>query len=397
MNKNGLLFLMLTMVMILSSCSTNSAKETEFTNEGIFCDLPSCLYNADDSVYAASDKVAAFVQAFPAQKMLETLDKMKSKKFRVTKYDGEKTDDAQILKLSSMNQLFIVEMKIPFKEFPDNCVMAYYDADDKVVALDLPSISDDVEEEANVSSLFYGYPQVDQENVLLGMKAFWLAYDKVVRAEIVHSDSLDAFTEKAQDYMSHVYQKLVEESNAKNDDDDFDDEDSKVSSKSETPVKEGIFGDIPDLFEQQIRFNCQHEFYPSQLRNEEMDKIVTPDKVQKVKDQILTKHIHTIDEEGLTKREAYIGWVQYENHYFSVNINVPVVDENVPIKAEFCDVNGNVLYTSYPTGNPEMGNVIINRGFLSIGSPASQEERLVEDAREAKKVAQVRIVRAKRR
>lgn len=47
----------------------------------------------------------------------------------------------------------------------------------------------------------------------LGMKAFWLAYDKVVRVEIVHSDSLDAFTEKAQDYMSHVYQKLVEESN----------------------------------------------------------------------------------------------------------------------------------------------------------------------------------------
>ena len=60
---------------------------------------------------------------------------------------------------------------------------------------------------------FYGYPQVDQENVLLGMKAFWLAYDKVVRAEIVHSDSLDAFTEQAQDYMSHVYQKLEEESN----------------------------------------------------------------------------------------------------------------------------------------------------------------------------------------
>lgn len=87
-------------VMILVSCSTNAGKETEFTNEGIFCDLPSCLYNADD----------------------------------------------------------------------------------KVVALDLPSISDDVEEEANVSSLFYGYPQVDQENVLLGMKAFWLAYDKVVRA-----------------------------------------------------------------------------------------------------------------------------------------------------------------------------------------------------------------------
>lgn len=113
--------------MILVSCSTNA----EFTNEGIFCDLPSCLYNADD----------------------------------------------------------------------------------KIVALDLPSISDDVEEEANVSSLFYGYPQVDQENVLLGMKAFWLAYDKVVRAEIVHSDSLDAFTEKAQDYMSHVCQKLVEESN----------------------------------------------------------------------------------------------------------------------------------------------------------------------------------------
>lgn len=47
----------------------------------------------------------------------------------------------------------------------------------------------------------------------LGMKAFWLAYDKVVRVEIVHSDSLDAFTEQAQDYMSHVYQKLVEESN----------------------------------------------------------------------------------------------------------------------------------------------------------------------------------------
>lgn len=130
MGKKSLL-LLVSGVMILVSCSTNAGKETEFTNEGIFCDLPSCLY----------------------------------------------------------------------------------DADDKVVALDLPSISDDVEEEANVSSLFYGYPQVDQENVLLGMKAFWLAYDKVVRAEIVHSDSLDAFTEKAQDYMSHVYQKLVEESN----------------------------------------------------------------------------------------------------------------------------------------------------------------------------------------
>lgn len=394
MVKNYLLILMV-MAMLLSSC--NGTKETEFTNEGIFCDLPSCLYNADDSMHAASDKVAAFVQAFPAQKILETLDKMKSNKFSVTKYDGEKTDDAQILKLSSMNQMLILEMKIPFKEFPEFCYLAYYDANDQVVALDLVTVSDDADEEANVSCLFNGYPQVEQENVLLGMKAFWLAHDKAVRAEIFHPDSLDSFTNKAQDYMSHIYQKLVDESNAKSAGDDGNDEDSKNSGKSKTPVKEGIFGDIPDLFEQQIRFNCQHEFYPSQLRNEEMDKIVTPEKVQKVKDQILTKHIHTVDEEGLTRSEAYIGWVQYENHYFSVNINVPVVDENVPIKAEFLDVNGNVLYTSYPTGNPEMGNVIINRGFLSIGSPASQEEKLVEDAREAKKVAQVRIVRANRR
>ena len=140
-------------------------------------------------------------------------------------------------------------------------------------------------------------------------------------------------------------------------------------------------------------FNCQHEFYPPQLRNEEMDKIVTPDKVQKVKDQILNKHIHTIDDDGITNGEAYIGSVQYENHYFSVDIYVPVADENVSIKAEFCDVDGNVLYTSYPTMKPRMGKVVINRGFLSLGVSASYEENLVDDAREVKKVAQVRIVR----
>lgn len=42
---------------------------------------------------------------------------------------------------------------------------------------------------------------------------------------------------------------------------------------------------------------------------------------------------------------------------------------------------------------PRMGKVVINRGFLSLGVSASHEENLVDDAREVKKVAQVRIVR----
>ena len=46
------LLLLVSGVMILVSCSTNAGKETEFTNEGIFCDLPSCLYDADDKVVA---------------------------------------------------------------------------------------------------------------------------------------------------------------------------------------------------------------------------------------------------------------------------------------------------------------------------------------------------------
>lgn len=396
MIKNGLLFLMSMIVMILSSCSTNSAKETEFTNEGIFCDLPSCLFQAYDSMNVASAKLDALRSVFPPQKMIEVLDRMKAKKFSVVRYDGEKTEDARILKMSSMNEIFDIDMTVPLKNVSEDVsVFVFCDKDGNAVDVENIPVSKEEDKEENVMLLLNVAQESYKENESLGAKAYWLALDKVAKVEIVHPDSLSSYVTQAADYVTNIYNKLVEESKAS--DDDFDGEDNKSTSKSQTPVKEGIFGDIPDLFEQQIHFNCQHEFYPSQLRNEEMDKIVTPDKVQKVKDQILTKHIHTVDEEGLTRSEAYIGWVQYENHYFSVNINVPVVDENIPIKAEFCDVNGNVLYTSYPTGNPEMGNVIINRGFLSIGSPASQEERLVEDAREAKKVAQVRIVRANRR
>ena len=42
--------------------------------------------------------------------------------------------------------------------------------------------------------------------------------------------------------------------------------------------------------------------------------------------------------------------------------------------------------------SPRMGKVVINRRFLSLGVSASYEENLVDDAREVKKVAQVRIV-----
>ena len=390
MIKNIRLLMLLVAIIMLASCSTNSDRETEFTNEGIFCDLPINLFNACDSMYETSGNVTAFTQSFPLQKRLEVLDRIKAKKFCVDTYDGEKTKDAQILKMSSVNQVFFLDMKIPFEDFPEDCYLAYYDADNQIVALDMVSISDDDSEETNVSYIMNGYPSVQEENTLLGMKAFWLAYDKAVRAEIIHPDSMVSLSGQVQSYCSRIYEKLIEESNTDSGDDDSD---TDGVEKSKTPVKEGVFGDIPDLFEQQIRFNCQHEFYPPQLRNEEMDKIVTPDKVQKVKDQILNKHIHTIDDDGITNGEAYIGSVQYENHYFSVDIYVPVADENVSIKAEFCDVDGNVLYTSYPTMKPRMGKVVINRGFLSLGVSASYEENLVDDAREVKKVAQVRIVR----
>ena len=56
-----------------------------------------------------------------------------------------------------------------------------------------------------------------------------------------------------------------------------------------------------------------------------------------------------------------------------------------------------MLYTSYPTRKPEMETVIVNRGFLSVGAPASEEKRLLEEVEEASKIAQVRIVRANRR
>lgn len=382
-------------MFMFSACSTSSVRDTEFTNEGIYCDLPSCFSQVYDSMSVTTDKIATFTKVFPPQKMSDVLERMKSKKISVSKYDGEKTEEAQFLKMSSMNQLVTIEMKIPFKEFPESCNLAYYDKEGNIVAVEnMVIVSNDSEE--NVSLLWDVYPSVDKENAPLGVKASWLALDKAVRIEVIHPDSLYSYQDKAQEYVDNIYTKLVEESKA-NDDEEANDSSSKNGFKSETPIKEGIFGDIPEMYAQQIHFNCQHEFYPSNLRGEEMDKIVTPEKIEKVRQQLLAKHIHTINDEGLARKEAYIGWVEYKDHYWSVNINVPVVDVTVPIKVEFCDVNGNVLYTSYPTRKPEMETVIVNRGFLSVGAPASEEKRLLEEVEEASKVAQVRIVRANRR
>lgn len=392
MGKKNLL-LLVSGVMILVSCSTNAGKETEFTNNGIFCDLPSSLCEAGDSMYVASDKVRAFNQAFPAERISEVLNNMKSKKFTVSKYDGEKTEEAQIINMSPLSTMFNLDINIPLKEIPNCCYFVFYDEAGNIVTSGVGSFFGESDSDKKVS-LPFGYPQLGNDDYFLfRMKADLLAYDKAVRAEIIHPDSVLNIAGKAQAYIDKMFNKLVEESKAN--DKDFDNEGNVENSKSETPAKAGIYGDIPELYEQQIRFNCQHEFYPSQLRNEEMDKIATPDKVQEIKEQLLNKKIHTIDDDGLTRSEAYIGQVQYQDHYFTVNINVPVVDKNVPIKAEFCDINGNVIYTSYPWGISDNGDAVFNRGFLSIGSPANKEEKRVSEAREIKKIAQIRIARAR--
>ena len=88
MIKNIRLLMLLVAIIMLASCSTNSDRETEFTNEGIFCDLPINLFNACDSMYETSGNVTAFTQSFPLQKRLEVLDRIKAKKFCVDTYDG---------------------------------------------------------------------------------------------------------------------------------------------------------------------------------------------------------------------------------------------------------------------------------------------------------------------
>ena len=80
--------MLLVAIILFASCSTNSDRETEFTNEGIFWDLPINLFNACDSMYETSGNVTAFTQSFPLQKRLEVLDRIKAKKFCVDTYDG---------------------------------------------------------------------------------------------------------------------------------------------------------------------------------------------------------------------------------------------------------------------------------------------------------------------
>lgn len=77
-------------MFMFSACSTSSVKDTEFTNEGLFGDLPSCFSQVYDSMYVATDKIATFTKVFPPQKMSDVLEEMKSKKICVSKYDGKK-------------------------------------------------------------------------------------------------------------------------------------------------------------------------------------------------------------------------------------------------------------------------------------------------------------------
>lgn len=86
-----------------------------------------------------------------------------------------------------------------------------------------------------------GYPSVQEENTLLGMKAFWLAYDKAVRAEIIHPDSMVSLSGQVQSYCSRIYEKLIEESNKDSGDDDSD---TDGVEKSKTPVKEREFDEL---------------------------------------------------------------------------------------------------------------------------------------------------------
>lgn len=371
--------------LIAVACSGDKSVDANlsFTSEGMFGELPQLSQTIEDTLKvterAAQDRVRENLGSDNVlNRIIGELEKNPVK---------VECGDKQIVegKVTSamLSDFWMVDIDLPMKEEPSATHIVLCDNDGDPVFVDDNGSCKLYSNEDGSFRLWlnFGLKMYSDDFAVVDNKVVRLMLDRAKSVRFVDDNEKESVRGKVEARMRKLTEELKPQTTEQKD----------GGKKSAPEVKEGVLGDIPALYEEQMRWDCTHQYVTHDEREAAMAKIVTDEKFKNIEDDLLGKELYTIDEDGVTETNVDIIGCNYRDMCFSVKFAVSLKDNNTKVKILLCDTDGNTV--TAPAVSHQGNSAFCTLNFIHAVTPAGHEEEMVQLARKYGKIAQAKVVK----
>ena len=378
--------------LMAAACGGDKSADSSlsFTSEGMFGEFPQLSQTLEDTLKvterAAQDRVRESLGSDATLNRI--IGELEKKPVKVE--CGDKGTVEGKVTSGMLSDFWMVDIALPLTEEPAAKNIVLCDGSgDPVFVDDSGSCKIDRQDDGSFSLwMNFGLKMYSDDFTIVDNKVVRLMLDRAKSVRLVDDKEKEALTPKVEARMRELTEELKRQTAGQK---EGAAQKEGGKKKSEPEVKEGVLGDIPALYEEQMRWDCTHQYVTHDEREAAMAKIVTDEKFKAVEDDLLGKELYTIDEDGLTQTNVDIIGCDYRDMCFSVKFAVSLKDTDTKVKILLCDADGNKV--AAPAVSHKGNAAFCTLNFIHAVTPAGHEEEMAQLARKYGRIAQAKVVR----